>query len=98
MLAITIGFKDLALSSVWLGNKIILHANQVGDSIDRSGHHEREIPYGILKIGNKMSVDFGRNADETIGMNPLRTIGRPRPNNTRTMQKSCNILNSIRET
>ena len=45
-----------------------------------------------------MSVDFGRNADDKIGMNPSRTIGIPRPQITGTSQESFNIFNSIRGT
>ena len=92
----TIGLKYLALRSAWLGNKLIVYANKLGDSIDRRENFERDFPYGSLKSGNKMSVDFGRNADEKIGMNPLRTIGIPHPQITSNRLRNWNIFDSFR--
>ena len=38
-----------------------------------------------------MSVDFGQNADEKIGMNQSRTIGSPHPQITRTRLSNRDI-------
>ena len=42
-----------------------------------------------------MSFDFGRNADDEIGMNPLRTIRVPLPQITRTSQGSFEIFDCV---
>ena len=46
----------------------------------------------IRKIGNKMSLDYRRNRDDTIGMNPSRSIGIPRPQVIRIRLSNCNIF------
>ena len=43
-----------------------------------------------------MSVDFGRNAHDKIGMNPSRTIGSPRLQITRTTLRNFDILDFVR--
>ena len=73
LLAINIGSKDLAIISARLGNNIIVCANQVSHPIDRRGQSDQDFPFGSHKSGNGMSVDFGRNTNEKIGINPLRT-------------------------
>ena len=52
-----------------------MHANQAIDFIEIQIHGDYDFPFGSWKSGNEMSIDFGRNADDKIGMNPLRTIG-----------------------
>ena len=42
-----------------------------------------------------MSVYSGQDADEKIGMNPLRTIRSPRPQITKTIMINCDIYNSV---
>ena len=49
--------------------------NQASASIDIRGHSEREISFGIRKSCEKISIDFGRNNNDGIGVNPSRTIG-----------------------
>ena len=73
-----------------------MHVNQVIASIEIKRHGDRDFPFGSQKSGNETSVDFGRNADDKIGMNPSRTIGIPRPQITRTSQGSFNVFNSIK--
>ena len=90
--ATTIGLKDIAIGSSWLGGKLIKEDNQASASIDRRGNGVQEFHFGSWKSGNKTSVDFGRNADERIGMNPSITIGSPQPQITRTRPSNCNIL------
>ena len=51
-----------------------MHANRESAPIDRLGNSDQDFPFGIWKSGNGMSVDFGQNADNKIGMNPSRTI------------------------
>ena len=75
MLATNIGSKELAISSSHLGNKLIAHDKHSITFIDIHLHSDQDFPFEIMKSGNKMSVDFGRNTDETIGMNSSRTIG-----------------------
>ena len=95
---IIIGSKYIVISSEWLGNKLIVSANQESTPIDIRGHGDREFPFGIQKSGNKMSVDFGRNADDKIGMNPSRTIRIPRPQITSTRKGSCDIFDLVSRT
>ena len=45
-----------------------------------------------------MSVDFGRNADDKIGMKLSRTIRIPHPHITRTSQVSFNIFDTFSRT
>ena len=67
--AITIWSKDLKISSAQLGDNIIVNSNQSRTYIDRRGHYDWYLPFGIQKIGNGMSVDFRWNTDDKIGMN-----------------------------
>ena len=73
-LATNIGPKEITISIKRLGDNIIVEDNQARSSIDRRGNGNRDLPFGSWKSGNKMSVDFGRNMNDKIGMNPLRTI------------------------
>ena len=43
-----------------------------------------------------MNVDFGRNVNDEIGMNPSRHIGSPHPHITRTRMRNCDIFDSVR--
>ena len=90
--AITIGSKELAISSARLGKNRIVDYNQASFHIDIRGHVDQYFPFRSRKSGNKIIVDFGRNANEEIVMNPLRTIGIPLPYITRTRQRSFDIL------
>ena len=78
------------------GDKFIMHTNQSSTSIDRQGHSDRDTSLEIRKSGKKMSVDFGWNADDKIGMNPSRTIVIHHTWITSTRQVSFNIFDSIR--
>ena len=66
----TIGSKDLTISSAQLVGKLIVHTNQSSAFIDIQGHGDHDFPFRSWKSGNKMSVDFGQNAYENIGINP----------------------------
>ena len=66
----TIASKYIDIGSAWLGNNIIEEANQASAFVDMWGHSDWGLPFGSRKSGNKMSVDFGRNTDDKIGMNP----------------------------
>ena len=92
MLAVTIGPKDLAICSARLDYKLVAEANQLRTSIDIRGNGDWEYPFGSRKIGNEMSVGFGRNADDKIGMNPSRAIRSPHPQVSRTMLSNYNIF------
>ena len=63
---IIISPKELAIGSAWLGENLIVHNNQVNTSIDRRIHGDRDFSFGSWKISNKMSVYFGRNADDKL--------------------------------
>ena len=93
--AITTGSKYIAIISARLGCKLIVHANQSSTPIDRRVHSNCYFPFGSRKSGNKMSVYFRWNADGKILMNPLRTIGIPRPQITSTRHRVFYIFNSI---
>ena len=95
LLTKNIGLKDLVIGSVRLGDKLIAEDNQSRSSNDRGGHGDRESPFGSWKIGNKTSVDLGRNEYDKIGMKPSRTIGIPLPHITRTRMSNCNISNLV---
>ena len=82
-------------SSARLGDKLIVESNQVSAYIERRGHGDRKFPSGSRKSGNEMTVEFGRNADDKTGMNPLRTIGSTRPNITRTRLKPHQSINDM---
>ena len=77
--SVTIGSKDLAIGIARLGDKIIAEYNRASTSIDIWGHVDRYLPCGTWKSGNKMNVDFGRNMNEKIGMNPSRVTEIPHP-------------------
>ena len=72
--AVNLGSKDITIGSEWLDKNIITEANQSRNYIDRRGNSDRNSPFGSCKSGDEMSVDFGRNVDDKISMNPLRTI------------------------
>ena len=91
----TIGSKEFAIVSMRLGKNLIAEANKSISSIDIWDHSDQEFPSGSRKSGNEMSVDFGRNMDDKIGMNPLRTIGIPRPHITSTRLRNCNIFDLV---
>ena len=91
----TVCLKDLAIICARLVENLIIYANQAIASIDRLGHGDQELTLGSSNIGNKMSVDFGRNADDKIRVNPSRTIGIPRPQIIRTRIINCNIFESV---
>ena len=93
--ATPIGSKELAVGSMRLGNNIMTEANQSSASIDRWVHGDWYLYLGSQKSGNKMSVDFGRNTDDKIGMEPSRTIRRPHPQITRTRPRNCNISDLV---
>ena len=90
--ATTIGSKELAIGSARLLDKLFVNAKQVRSSIDRRVNGDWGFSFGGQKSGNEMSVDFGNNADDEIGMNPLRTIGSPWPQNTSTRLRNYNIF------
>ena len=92
---VTIGSKDLTIGSVRLGYKIIIEDNQAQASIDRWGHGDQGFPFETQKIGNGMSVGFGQNAYDKIGINTPRTIGIPCPHITRTRLINCDIFNLV---
>ena len=73
----TIGSKELVIVSDWLCYNLISEANQASASIDSRVNVDWEYPFGSWKSGKKISVDLGWNADDKIGMNPLRIIGIP---------------------
>ena len=91
----TTGSKYLAIGSARLRDKLIAEANQSSASIDRWVHGDWYLYLGSQKSGNKMSVDFGRNTDDKIGMEPSRTIRRPHPQITRTRPRNCNISDLV---
>ena len=94
--ATTIVSKNLEISSAQLYDKIIAHANQYNASIAIREHSDQEFTFRNWKSSKNISVDFGRNADEKIGMNPLRTIGISHPQMTRTTLNNCDIFDLVR--
>ena len=50
---ITIGSKELAIIIVWLGENLIMHANQAIGSIDRRGHGDLGFSLGTQKSVEK---------------------------------------------
>ena len=42
-----------------------------------------------------MSVDFGQNVDDKIGITTLRTIGSQRPQITRTRLSNCDVFDLV---
>ena len=89
---ITIGSKYPLIFGSWMGNNIIVEYNQVSTSIDIRENGDWDFPFRIRKRGNKISVNFGRNADEKIGMYPLRIIVNPLTKLTRNRMSNCNIF------
>ena len=92
---VTIGSKDIDIGSVLLGDKVIAEANQARSSTDRKGHGYQYFLFGSWKSGNEISVDFGRNANENISMNPSRATRSPCSQITRTRLSNCNIFDSV---
>ena len=97
LLAVNIGSKDITIGSVWLGKYIILEANQSITSIDIQGHGDWESPFRSRKSGNKMSAYFGRNADDKIGMNPLRAISRVSQCHGKIKSESKKLMETLRD-
>ena len=93
--ATTIGSKYLTINSAFLCDKIIPETNQASAFIYRRGHGYQEFPFKSQKSGNKMTVDFGRNTDDKIGMNPSRTIGITHPQINMNSTRKCNIFDLI---
>ena len=73
-LDVNIGSKEIAIRRSRLDNSLI-YTNQSSASIDRRGHGDLEISFGCRKSCNEMSIDFRRNMNDGIHVNPLRTIG-----------------------
>ena len=93
--AVTICLKYIVIGSERLGKKLIAEANQEYTSIYIEGNSYWEFPCRSWKSGNKKSVDFRRNVDEKIAMNPSRSTGSPRPQVTRTRMRNCNIFDLV---
>ena len=53
VLTITIGSKELAIISVHLGNKLILHDNQAINFVDIQGHCNQEFNPAVIKVQKK---------------------------------------------
>ena len=49
-----------------MGGNPIAEENQASAYIDRDGHSDGDFPFWSQKSGNKMSADFGRNANEKL--------------------------------
>ena len=71
--AITIGSKDIA-TSIACSDHTLIHINQTSAFIDRRGYVDWYISFVIRNICNKISIDFGWNTNDGIGVKPLRTI------------------------
>ena len=78
-----------------MDNKLIVHSKQLSTPIDIQEHGDQYFLFGSRKSGNKISVNFGRNIDEKIGMKPLRNIGVPSHPITSISKESCNIFDLI---
>ena len=74
MSLITIGSKDLAISSAWLVKNIIVNYNQAIASIARRVQYDRNFFFGIRKICDEMIIDFRQKTNNGVPMNPSRTI------------------------
>ena len=83
------------IGSVQFGDKIIVEANQESTYIDIWVHGDKDFSFGSRKSGNKISVNFGRNVDDKITMNPLRAIRSPCPNVTRTKMRKYNVFGLV---
>ena len=81
LLDVTIGYKELAISRS-LSDDMIIHTNQLSASIDIGRNGDGEISFGSRKSCNKMSIEFGKNTNYKIRMNPPRTIGITSPHIT----------------
>ena len=66
---INIGPKELKIGSAWLGEKLIVEANQESVYINRWENGDQDLSFGSHKSGNEMSADFWRNADEKLEWN-----------------------------
>ena len=58
VLTITIGSKELAIISVHLGNKLILHDNQAINFVDIQGHCNQEFNPAVIKVQKKWVLVF----------------------------------------
>ena len=56
--SMTKGSKYLAISGVRLGHKILMHTNQLMDTIDKQGHGDQNFLFASQKIGNGISIGF----------------------------------------
>ena len=72
LLVIPIGSKELEISRVHLDDTLIC-TNQLIASIERRGHSDWDIYFGIRKICNKINIDLGRKFF-CIRVIPSRTI------------------------
>ena len=70
LLEIIIGSKELTIRSARLGDNIIMYTNQASSPLDRWGHSSQFFSIQSQKICYKMSVYFGQNMNEKIGINP----------------------------
>ena len=73
LLVITIGSKELAISRVRLDDTLIC-TNQLIASIERRGHSDWDIYFGIRKSCNEININLGRKMNVGIRVNPSRTI------------------------
>ena len=78
LLTITMESKDIAKIRASSDNTLI-HTNQASASIDRRGHGDRDIYFGICKSFNKIRIDLGRISNDGIGVNAPRTFRIIRP-------------------
>ena len=97
LLTIAIGSEDLAISrDFW--DETLIHTNQSISYIDIHGNGDWDLSLGSQNSCNKTSIDFGRNMNDGISVNPSITIGSIIPQVTRTKQGRFNIFDSFRET
>ena len=75
---IYIGSEEPTISRAHL-EETIIQTNQASASIGRRRHVDRGLSSGSQKICDKIIIDFGRNMNNGIPMNPSRTIGRITP-------------------
>ena len=69
LLFISVGSKELAIGGARSENTLI-HTNQLSASIDIRVHSDWEIFFKITNSYNKMSIYFGWNTNDGIGVNP----------------------------
>ena len=67
--AITIWSEEIAISRAHL-DKTLIHTNQASASIDRRGHGDQDFSFGGWKSCDKIGIDFGRNTNKIIPVNP----------------------------